>query len=145
MLTGNSSSFAAHLCISSRIKFTHQQQMHSVELHEQCPAIVIFHGSTGGKALNPQTQQVQYQKALYQLSSPSACAQSVKSFTQIQLVFALVHWSQADSVVLHHKSSSLGSVGRITLKDSTGQPFFRGINEFQLFDAILEGRSLCCH
>lgn len=49
------------------------------------------------------------------------------------------------SVVLHHKNSSLWSVGRITFRDSTGQPFFYGIKEFQLFDVILKGRSLCCH
>lgn len=78
---GNSSSFVAHLCISNRIKFTDQQQMHSVELHKQCPVIVILHGSKRGKVVlkywEPQTQQLQYQKALYQLSHPLAHAHRV--------------------------------------------------------------------
>lgn len=47
----NSSSFVAHLCISSRIQITEQQQMHGVELRKQCPVTGILHGSKrrGGK------------------------------------------------------------------------------------------------
>lgn len=41
----NSSAFVACLHISSRTKFTDQQQMKSMELHKQCPAITRLCGS----------------------------------------------------------------------------------------------------
>lgn len=52
MQVGNASSFVAHLHVSSRIELTNQQQMHSVELHKQCPIIVILHHSKRGKMVN---------------------------------------------------------------------------------------------
>jgi len=42
----------AHLCISSRIKFTDQQQIHSMELHKQCSVILILYGSKRGKVMS---------------------------------------------------------------------------------------------